>query len=341
MKYRRLGNSGLLVSDLALGTMIFGEQKERSTPADEAERIIHRYLDVGGNHIDTANVYAGGRSEEIVGAALRGQRDKVVLATKVRFSMGEGVNDAGLSRHHIFNSVEASLKRLQTDVIDLLYMHCWDSLTPIEESLRAFDDLVTAGKVRYIGVSNFKAWQLMKALGVSEQHDWARFVAAQYQYSLVTRDIEKEYLDLCASEGVGLTPWGPLGGGFLSGKYQQNQKPTQSTQGRLATSPSHEEEAWERRNIDRNWRIITAMNQVAAKHAATHSQIALAWQLSRTAVASIILGVRTIEQLDDNLGSSEINLNTEDINLLDQASAMPAGYPYRFIQNYGQRQVDG
>ncbi|MBT7988980.1 MAG: aldo/keto reductase [Anaerolineae bacterium] len=340
MKYRRLGNSGLLVSDLALGTMIFGEQKERSTPADEAERIIHRYLDAGGNHIDTANVYAGGRSEEIVGAALRNHRDKVVLATKVRFPMGEGVNDGGLSRHHIFNSVEASLKRLQMDVIDLLYMHCWDPLTPIEESLRAFDDLVTVGKVRYIGVSNFKAWQLMKALGISEQYKWARFVAAQYQYSLVTRDIEKEYLDLCASEGVGLTPWGPLGGGFLSGKYQQNKKPTQSVQGRLATSPSHEEEAWERRNIDQNWEIIAALDEVAAKHNATHSQISLAWLLSRQVVASIILGVRTIEQLDDNLGASAIELNAEDIALLDQASEKPEGYPYRFMKNYGQRHAE-
>ena len=341
MNYRRLGNSGLLVSDLALGTMIFGEKKERSTSADEATRIIHRYLDVGGNHIDTANVYAGGRSEEIVGEALHGHRDNVVLATKVRFPMGEGVNDGGLSRHHIFRSVEASLKRLQTDVIDLLYMHCWDPLTPIEESLRAFDDLVSVGKVRYIGVSNFKAWQLMKALGISEQYKWARFVAAQYQYSLVTRDIEKEYLDLCASEGVGLVPWGPLGGGFLSGKYQQNQKPTESAQGRLATSPSHEEEAWERRNIEHNWQIITAVNEVAAKYNATHSQIALAWLLTRTAVASIILGVRTLEQLNDNLGTSEISLTPEDINLLNQASATPAGYPYRFITNYGQRHAGG
>ncbi|MBT3187548.1 MAG: aldo/keto reductase [Anaerolineae bacterium] len=340
MKYRRLGNSGLLVSNLALGTMIFGEKKERSTSAEDATRIIHRYLDVGGNHIDTANVYAGGRSEEIVGAALRNHRDKVVLATKVRFPMGEGVNAGGLSRHHIFQSVDASLKRLQTDVIDLLYMHCWDPLTPIEESLRAFDDLVTAGKVRYIGVSNFKAWQLMKALGISEQYNWARFVAAQYQYSLVTRDIEEEYLDLCESEGVGLTPWGPLGGGFLSGKYQQNQKPTQSTQGRLATSPSHEEEAWVRRNIDHNWQVIAAMNEVATKYNATHSQIALAWLLSRQAVASIILGVRTIEQLDDNLGASEIKLSVEDIALLDKASATPEGYPYRFIKNYGQRSVN-
>jgi aryl-alcohol dehydrogenase-like predicted oxidoreductase len=340
MKYRRLGNSGLLVSDLALGTMIFGEQKERGTPADEAERIIHRYLDVGGNHIDTANVYAGGRSEEIVGAALRNHRDKVVLATKVRFPMGEGVNDGGLSRHHIFKSVDASLKRLQTDIIDLLYMHCWDPLTPIEESLRAFDDLVSAGKVRYIGVSNFKAWQLMKALGISEQYNWARFVAAQYQYSLVTRDIEKEYLDLCESEGVGLAPWGPLGGGFLSGKYQQSQRPSQSEEGRLATSPSHEEESWERRNIERNWQIVAAVEIVAKRHNASHSQISLAWLLSHKAVASIILGVRTFEQLEDNLGSSEIELSTEDLNLLDEASATPAGYPYRFIQSYGQRSLD-
>src|SRR3990172_11870706 len=194
MEYKRLGLSGLLVSELCLGTMIFGEDSSRSTPPDEAEQIIASYLEAGGNHIDTANVYASGRAEEIVGRALRGKRGQAVLATKVRFAMGSGPNDQGLSRYHIFRSVEDSLRRLKTDSIDLLYMHCWDPLTPLEESLRAFDDLVSSGKVSYIGVSNFKAWQLMKALAISDAHGWARFIAAQYQYSLVVRDIEQGFL---------------------------------------------------------------------------------------------------------------------------------------------------
>jgi aryl-alcohol dehydrogenase-like predicted oxidoreductase len=340
MKYRRLGNSGLLVSDLALGTMIFGEEKARSTAPDEAEQIIHRYLDAGGNHIDTANVYAGGRSEEIIGQALRGHRKQIVLATKVRFSMGKGPNDNGLSRYHIIQSVEDSLKRLQTDVIDLLYMHCWDPLTPIEESLRAFDDLVLAGKVRYIGVSNFKAWQLMKALGLSDNNDRIRFVAAQYQYSLVVREIEHEYIDLCLSEGVGLVPWGPLGGGYLSGKYERDQRPAETVQGRLATTPDHEEESWNRRNTDQNWQILGAMNEIASRYSATHSQIALAWLLSKKVVSSVVLGVRTMEQLEDNLIASDINLSKGDLSLLDEVSAIPAGYPYRFIDTYGQRKID-
>lgn len=219
MQFSRVGNSGLLVSELALGTMVFGEEGARSASPDEATEIINAYLDAGGNHIDTADVYAGGRSEEIVGKALTGKRDQVVLATKVRFRTGDGVHDAGLSRKHILTGVENSLRRLRTDHIDLLYMHCWDPLTPVEESLRAFDDLVSAGKVGYIGVSNFKAWQLMKSLATSDATGFARFVAAQYQYSLIARDIEPEFFDLFASEGVGLVPWSPLAGGFLSGKY--------------------------------------------------------------------------------------------------------------------------
>ena len=248
---RRLGNSGLLVSELALGTMVFGETGSRGTAAGDATRMIHRYLDAGGNHIDTADVYADGRSEEIVGAALQGHRAGVVLATKVRFSTGDGPNDAGLSRYHIMRGVEASLRRLQTDVIDLLYMHCWDPLTPLEESLGAFDDLVTAGKVHYIGVSNFKAWQLMKALGISDRTGRVRFVAAQYQYSLIERDIDREFGDLLTSENIGLVPWSPLGGGFLSGKYRPGDRPT-GPEGRLAVMGDEAEESWGRRSTDRD-----------------------------------------------------------------------------------------
>ncbi len=332
MNYRKLGGSGLLVSDLTLGTMIFGEQSERSTPPEEAKRMIHRFLDAGGNHIDTANVYAAGRSEEIVGQAIKGKRDQVVLATKVRFPMGDGPNDRGLSRYHIMRSVEGSLRRLQVETIDLLYMHCWDNLTPIEESLRAFDDLVVAGKVRYIGVSNFKAWQMMKALGVSDAHGWSRFVAAQYQYSLVVRDIEAEFLELCQSEAVGIVPWGPLGGGFLSGKYSREQRPTSASQGRLGVTPEDYEESWSKRSTDRNWDTLDVVDDIVASYeGATHSRVALAWLLTRPAVASVIIGVRTMEQLEDNLGTAEFELPADEIERLDETSAIPEAYPYRMI----------
>lgn len=337
MNYKKLGSSGLLVSDLCLGTMIFGEDSERSTPADEAERMIHRFIDAGGNHIDTADVYAGGRSEEILGRAIKGKRHQLVLATKVRF--GPGRNEEGLSRHHILEAVHGSLRRLQTDYIDLYYMHAWDPLTPIEESLRVFDELVTAGKVRYIGVSNFKAWQVMKALAVSDAHDWSRFVAGQYQYSLVTRDIEYEFTDLCLSEGIGLTPWGPLGGGFLSGKYKRGQKPTDAQEGRIAVTPNAHEEAWERRNTERNWRIVDAVGQIAENRGATYPQIALAWLRMQPAVASVIIGARTMAQLEDNLGAADIELSDEELNELDQASALHELYPYRLLKDQAERRL--
>ena len=335
MEYRYLGRSGLKVSELCLGTMVFGEQSDRGTSPQEAANIIDRFLDAGGNHIDTANVYAGGRSEEIVGSALAQKRASVVLATKVRFAMGAGPNDQGLSRFHIIHAVDASLRRLGTGYIDLLYMHCWDSLTPIEESLQAYADLVSAGKVRYIGVSNFKAWQLMKGLAVSDANGWPRFVAAQYQYSLVVRDIEREFIDLCQSEGVGITPWGPLGGGFLSGKYKAGQRPEA---GRLSKMPDETEEAWHRRATNRNWAIIDAIESITAAHAgATYAQVALAWLLNQPQVDSVILGVRTIEQLEDNLASAELNLSEAELQELGGASVLPEAYPYRFIETYGAR----
>ena len=337
MKYRQLGKSGVLVSDLCLGTMIFGEESSRGTSKKEAIKIIHRYLDAGGNHIDTANVYAGGRSEEIVGEALKGHRQNILLATKVRFSMGDGLNDQGLSRYHITAQVEASLKRLQTDTIDLYYMHCWDSLTPLEESLRAFDDLVKAGKVRYMGVSNFKAWQLMKALATSDANHLNRFVAGQYQYSLVKRDIEYEFVDLCVSEGIGIVPWGPLGGGFLTGKYQPGEKPEDANAGRLAVMAEDTEEYWERRSTQRNWKIVEAVGKIARDRKRSYAQISLAWLRAKPFVSSIVIGARTLSQLEDNLKSAEIELSSEEMETLDRASKMPELYPYRFIENYDNR----
>ena len=334
MKMRQLGRSGLLVSELCLGTMIFGEDSPRSTSPDIGRQMIDRFLEAGGNFIDTANVYAGGRSEEIVGQALLGRRDEVILATKVRHRRGEGANDIGLSRRHIVLEVENSLRRLQTGYIDLYYAHMWDPIVPIEESMRAFDDLITAGKVRYIGASNFKAWQLMKALAVSDAGNYARFVAAQYQHSLVVRDIEREFVDLFMDEGVGSVPWGPLGGGFLSGKYRRGDRPDG---GRLSTTPDHDEEAWQRRSTEQNWNVIDALGEIASARSLSYSQVALNWLLDRSEVSSVIIGVRTPDQLDDNLGAVGWSLSEDERSRLDKASAITLGYPYRMMELYGQR----
>ena len=332
MQYRRLGNSGLLVSDLALGTMIFGESSERGTSADQATEMIHHYLDAGGNHLDIADVYASGRAEEIIGQAIKGRREQLVVTTKVRWPMGTGVNDVGLSRYHIQLGVEASLRRLQVETIDVLYLHGWDPLTPLEESLHTCNDLVTAGKVRYIGVSNFKAWQTMKALGLCDQNGWVRFVAAQYQYSLVVRDIESEFVDLCQAEGLGLVVWGPLGGGFLSGKYRADRPPQHAADGRLAVTPDTSEEAWVRRATDQNWKVLDVVNQIAAAHpGCTASQVSIAWLLTRPAVASVIVGARSIDQLKANLLAAELPLTKSEIDQLNAVSKYDMAYPYRII----------
>lgn len=336
MQYRRLGDSGLVVSDLCLGTMIFGEEGPRSTPAETASQMIHHYLEQGGNFIDSADVYANGRSEEIVGQAIKGRRADVVLATKVRFPTGEGKNDEGLSRHHIMRGVHASLNRLNTDVIDVLYVHCWDPFTPLEETMSALDDLVRQGVVRYLGVSNFKAWQVMKALGLSDANGYVRFVAGQYQYSLVQRDIEYEFEDLCLTEGVGLVPWGPLGGGFLSGKYKRGERPSE---GRIATATQEQAESWTRRATEQNWHIIEAVGKVADERGVSYAQVALAWLRAKPSVSSVILGARTMEQLKDNLGAADLDLAQEEIDALDQASQPPELYPYRMIEAYGKRSL--
>ena len=334
MEFRLLGRSGLLVSSLCLGTMVFGEDSRRGTDEKSAIQIIHKFLDAGGNHIDTANVYAGGRSEEIVGKAIKDRRERVILATKVRHATGPDPNQQGLSRYHVIQSVEASLQRLQTDVIDLLIAHAWDPLTPLEETLRVFDDLVSSGKVRYIGVSNFKAWQLMKALALSDASGWSRFIAAQYQYSLVERNIEHEIREVCVDEGLGLTPWGPLGGGFLSGKYAPGDKPRE---GRLAMMPDETEESWVNRSRERNWEVLQVVDQVSESHHATHSQVALAWLLRQPAVCSVIFGARTLAQLDDNLAAGQLTLSEAELDRLNQASEPESPYPYGFLKQWGTR----
>ena len=336
MKFNKVGRSGLLTSDITLGTMTFGDDSSKGTSKQESLQIIHAYLDGGGNHLDTANAYTGGESEKIIGEALKDRRSNVILATKVNFPEGEGVNQKGLSRSNIIRTTEASLKRLQTDYIDLLYMHAQDVLTPIDESLRAFDDLVRSGKVRYIGVSNFQAWRLMKALAVSDSKLMERFIAAQYQYSLVKRDIEYEFVSLFEEEGLGLFPWGPLGGGFLTGKYQRDVQPDADT-GRIGTHPDNTEEAWHRRNTERNWDILDVVQGIANDKALSPAAISIAWARHRPTVSSVIIGARTMKQLESNLKAATIDMSPEEMELLNKASQLPELYPYRFLDVYGRK----
>lgn len=327
MEYRTLGRSGLIVSELCLGTMIFGNGTEQS----ESEKIIHAFLDGGGNFIDTANVYVRGESEKIVGQAIKDRRQEVVLATKVRMKVGDHPNDAGYSRKHIMDSVNQSLVRLQTDYIDLYQLHLWDPLTPIEETLRTLDDLVTSGKVRYIGCSNFFAWQLMKSLSYSDFSRMERFISIQPQYSLINREMDREVLPLCLSEKVGFIPWAPLGGGFLSGKYEH--KIEQPQTGRLATSAPGEYH-WTNRLTERNFSILETIREVAEQTEKTMTQVSLNWLLLQEGVTSPIFGARTMQQLEENLNGTGWALSAEHWKKLDEASALPEEYPARFHRKF-------
>jgi aryl-alcohol dehydrogenase-like predicted oxidoreductase len=326
MQHRRLGKTGLMVSELCLGCMTFGrELDERGS-----REIISRFLDASGDFIDTADVYEHGVSEEIVGRAIKGVREDVVLATKVRFPMGDGPNDAGLSRKHILAGCEASLRRLGTDYIDLYQVHAWDAATPLQETLSALTDLVRQGKVRYVGVSNFTGWQLMKALYVSELGGFERFVSLQPQYSLAERNIEREVLPACREEGVGVIPWGPLGGGFLSGKYRRGEEPPEDS--RIAGAPDEFEEAWTRRSVERNWRTLDVIGETSEQTGRSYAQISLNWLLRQEGVTAPIIGARRMEQLEDNLGAAGWELSEEQVARLNKASAIEDVYPYRFIR---------
>jgi aryl-alcohol dehydrogenase-like predicted oxidoreductase len=326
VEYRRLGRTGLMVSELCLGCMTFGREL-----AEEGSReIIARFLDAGGNFIDTADVYAKGSSEEITGRAIKGVRDDVVLATKVRFPMGEGPNDVGLSRKHVISGCEASLRRLGTDYLDLFQVHAWDALTPLEETLSALTDLVRAGKVRYIGVSNFTAWQLMKSLWISELLGLESFVCLQPQYSLVERNIEREILPVCREEGLGIIPWSPLGGGFLSGKYRRGERPPQGS--RIAEAVEAMEEHWDRRATERNWDTLEIVAEICEETGKSYAQISLNWLLRQEDVTAPIIGARTMEQLEDNLSAAGWELSEEQVGRLSEASAIDEVYPYRFIR---------
>jgi aryl-alcohol dehydrogenase-like predicted oxidoreductase len=309
-----------------MGTMTFGGKGAfaavGSTAVDEARQQIDMCLDHGVNLIDTADVYSEGRSEEIVGAAVQGRRDDVLLATKVRFAVGEGPNDAGLSRHHIVRACEASLRRLGTDYIDLYQMHEWDGVTPLEETLSALNHLITAGKIRYIGASNYSAWHLMKALGISEREGLPRFVSQQIYYSLQARDAEYELVPLALDQGLGILVWSPLAGGLLSGKYRRGQRPPEG---------SRHLSAWDEPPVydeNRLYDVVDVLVEIANSRNSSPAAIALAYTLAKPGVTAVIVGARTMEQLEANLAAADFVLADDEIARLDDVSRPALLYPY-------------
>jgi aryl-alcohol dehydrogenase-like predicted oxidoreductase len=327
MRYRTLGRSGTVVSTQALGTMTFGAEADEATSG----AIMTAYVEAGGTFFDTADVYSSGVSEEIIGrwlAAHPTDAAQVVLATKGRFPMGSGPNDLGLSRRHLRTALDDSLRRLGVDHVDLYQVHAWDALTPLDETLRFLDDAVSAGKIGYYGFSNYLGWQLTKAVHVAAAHGWAAPVTLQPQYNLLVRDIEHEVVPAAVDAGIGLLPWSPLAGGWLTGKYQRDVNPSGST--RLGENPTRGMEAWEARNADeRTWRVLDAVAEVAAAHGATSSQVSLAWLAAQPAVTSVILGARTVDQLTDTMRAADLDLGAQELARLDEASAPRVDdYPY-------------
>ncbi len=326
MEYRLLGRSGLKVSALTLGTMTMGGGGKfaavGSVGLDEARRQIDLCIDAGVNLIDTANIYSAGVCEEIVGEALGGKRKGgVLLATKLRFPMGSGPNDGGLSRWHIINECEASLRRLRTDVIDLYQVHQWDGQTPLEETMQALDMLVRQGKVRYIGCSNYSAWHLMKALGIADRAHSQRFISQQIHYTLEAREVEYELVPASLDQGLGILVWSPLAGGLLSGKHRRNATPEGTRQLAGWTEPPIRDEA-------RLWRIVDELVAIAEPRGISAARVAIAWLLGRPAVSSVILGARTEAQLKDTLAAADLKLTAEERARLDTVSLPPLLYPY-------------
>jgi aryl-alcohol dehydrogenase-like predicted oxidoreductase len=326
MEYRTLGRSGLGISVLTMGTMTFGGAggfaSVGSTGVDEARRQVDMCLDAGVNLIDTADVYSGGLSEEIVGEVLAGRRDDVLVATKVRMPMGEGPNDAGLSLHHVVSGCEASLRRLRTDHIDLYQVHEWDGVTPLEETLQALDLLVRSGKVRYVGVSNYAGWQLMKALGTASLHSLPRFVSQQIYYSLQARDAEYELIPAAVDQGLGVLIWSPLAGGLLSGKYRRDQRPSS---GSRQLTDWNEPPVYDQEKL---YDTVEVLIEMGAEHGVSAAQVALAYLLRKPAVTSLVIGARTMEQLSDNLAAAYLKLSDAEMERLDKVSAPPLLYPY-------------
>ena len=327
MEMRLMGRSGAVVSSFALGTMTFGNESDQRVSHD----LLNSYVEAGGNFIDTADVYTSGTSEEIIGHWLQARPEaarNVVLATKGRFPMGAGPNDLGNSRRHLRQALDASLKRLGVDHIDLYQLHSWDPLTPIEESLGFLQDAVTAGKISYYGLSNFTGWQLTKAVFTARAHGWNEPVTLQPQYNLLEREIESEVVPAALDAGLGLLPWSPLAGGWLTGKYRRETVPAGKT--RVGDNPTRQFQGWDlRSNNDRTWQLLDALKSVAAVHKASPAQVALAWLAAQPGVTSVILGARTVEQLTDNLGAASLQLSASELQRLTDLSIPTVGnYPY-------------
>src|SRR5579859_6560440 len=329
MEYRTLGSSGCAVSSLCLGTMTFGAETDEAG----AHAQLDRFAEAGGTMVDTADVYAAGRSEEIIGRWFAARpadvTEPVVLATKGRFAQsGDGSpNAAGLSARHLTRALDASLRRLGLDSVDLYQVHAYDALTPVEETLRTLDRFIQAGKIRYYGLSNFTGWQLTKAVHLARALNVAGPVTLQPQYSLLAREIEWEIVPAAIDAGLGLLPWSPLGGGWLSGKYRRDQRPSGAT--RLGEDPDRGMEAYDRKNTDRTWRVIDAVQKVSEDRGVSMAEVALAWVTDQPGVSSTILGARTLDQLEANLRSAELRLTEAEMAALDAASdPHPVDYPY-------------
>ena len=342
MQYRPLGRSGTAVSSLCLGTMTFGAE----SPEDVAHAQLDAFVEAGGTLVDTADVYSAGLSESIVGRWLASRpsdvRDRVVLATKGRFPMADEPNGLGNSRRHLRRALDASLQRLGVDHVDLYQLHAWDPHTPLEETLRFLDDAVRAGKIGYPGLSNFTGWQLQRAVDVAGHQHLAVPVTLQPAYSLLVRGIEHEIVPACLHNGLGLLPWSPLAGGWLSGKYTRDQRPTGET--RLGEDPSRGIEAYDRVGGQaRTWDVLEAVQDVAEAHGVPMAQVALAWLLARPAVSSVILGARTVQQLQQNLGAADLALSPEVLARLDDVSAPDVpDYPYGGPgQDQRSRRIEG
>lgn len=340
MKFKQLGRTGLYVSEICLGTMTFGGNEEAgiwkaigSLPQAEVDAIMGKALAAGVNFFDTADVYSFGASEQRLGQSLKNlgvKRSDVVLATKVFGQMGPGPNDRGASRGHIMDSVKASLERMQTDHIDLYQIHGNDAVTPIDETLRALDDLVSQGLVRYVGVSNWAAWKIAKALGLSEAKGYARFETLQAYYTIAGRDLERELVPMLSAEQLGLMVWSPLAGGLLSGKFGPGSNNPENARRTNFDFPPV--------NVDRAWACVEVMRDVAQAHGASVARVALAWLLAKPHVMSVIIGAKTVEQLDDNLAAVELQLTAEDMQRLNAVSELPAEYPgWMFARQGGAR----
>jgi len=327
MRFRTLGNSGCAVSSLALGTMTFGAESDQA----ESHAVLDRFVEAGGTLVDTADVYSAGVSEEIVGRWIKSRprdvTEPVVLATKGRFPMDDHPNGSGLSRRHLTRALDRSLARLDVDSVDLYQVHAFDALTPLEETLRTLDGFIRAGKIHYYGLSNFTGWQLTKTVHLARALGLVEPVTLQPQYSLIVREIEWEVVPAVLDAGMGMLPWSPLGGGWLSGKYQRDQRPSGDT--RLGDDPGRGMEAWERRGTDRTWRIVDAVQSVAEGRGVSMAEVALAWVTNRPGVSSTILGARTVQQLEANLRSDDVRLADDEQRALDEASDLGAtDYPY-------------